>query len=277
MKSICRLLGAFVLLFSLISCTEKPTAAPPSIVEEISGVWRATDGTLMSIIFGDKKIRMLVGDIFIPVSLGDVDNVNKTVNMNVPLKTGKSDVWTLAQVWDKDKTSFHLRLTLGDGKQDEFSFIRKISTDDLNRIANLEARSTEGSVGAASKELATIATAAPEAQHADPVPSAPAIPETVSDEGSSQGQQAAAGTWSPSFDCAKAAVEAERLVCASKELSDADVKLARAYSEKEKIAADKAALKRSQIAWMKNERDVCYDTQCVLAAYQSRTGQLASQ
>jgi uncharacterized protein YecT (DUF1311 family) len=276
MKFILRLFVALMLLGSLVSCTEKANSSPTGIVDEMSGVWRAkSGGALVSIIYTDKKMRLLIGDDSIPISLGEVDNSNKTANMNVMLKTGKPGVWTIRQIWDKEKTAFHLQLTLHDGTQDELSFVRKISTDDLNKIANAEVRTATGSIDDAAKEAAAIATTAPQAQSVSPVSSAPLIVEPVSEHAPTAPIAPVPVTWAPSFDCSKASTEAERLICSSKDVSEADVKLARAYEEATKASADKGSLKRAQLSWVKNERDTCEDILCMLSAYKNRLIQLA--
>ena len=81
----------------------------------------------------------------------------------------------------------------------------------------------------------------------------------------------------PSFDCAKATKNAERMICSNKELAAADVKMAEAYKKvfhkSSKTAL--AALKREQNNWRKNVRDVCVDTVCMLSVYQDRISQLS--
>jgi uncharacterized protein YecT (DUF1311 family) len=280
MKIILRLFVAIMLLVSLVSCTEKANSSPTGIVEEMSGVWRAkSGGALVSIIYSENKMRLLIGDDSIPISLGEVDNINKTANMNVMLKTGKPGVWTIRQIWDKEKTAFHLQLTLHDGTQDELSFVRKITTDDLNKIENAEARTTSGSIDDAAKEAGAIAAAAPppppEAQPMSPVPPTSLIVEPAAEHATIASNAPTPVTWAPSFDCSKASTKAELLICSSKDVSEADVKLARAYEESTKASADKASLKRAQLSWVRNERDTCEGVQCLLLAYQNRLIQLA--
>lgn len=79
----------------------------------------------------------------------------------------------------------------------------------------------------------------------------------------------------PSFDCGKASTATERLICSSNELAQADVQLAQAYKAALGNAADKAALKKEQAAWLKNQRNVCTDANTMLKAYQERTSQLS--
>lgn len=279
----------------LAACGEKPTQTTVGILDEISGVWRASDSTMVSIIYADKQVRLLFGEDSVPVSLGEVDNTNKTANMNVTLANGKAGVWTIRQLWDKQKTTFHLQLTLHDGTQDELSFVRKISTDDLNKIANAEARTKSGSIGESAKTAQTVpATAPPEV--APVIPSSP-IPVVATPVVTTPAANAAnasvpaampaaepvasapvpptAMTWTPSFDCAKASTGPERLICSNKELSEVDVKLAQTYKLAANTSSDKESLRNAQNAWRKNERDACSDVNCMLAAYQNRIGQLS--
>lgn len=88
-------------------------------------------------------------------------------------------------------------------------------------------------------------------------------------------QPSAQMSFSPSFDCRKASTGSERLICSSKELSAADVKLAQAYKSAANVSSDKGILKSEQNAWRNNERDACSDIECMLAAYQNRLIQLS--
>lgn len=274
MKTTFRLFATLLLLVFVAACGEKSSSSSAGILEEISGVWRAKgDGTMVSIIYAEKKIRLLFGDDSLPVSLGEVDNANKTANMNVTLINGKPGVWTIRQIWDKEKTSFHLQLTLHDGTQDELSFVRKISADDLNKIANAEARTRPGSIGDAAKATEAVTPAAMPTQ-AQPAPTPPLVA-PVAEQAPIVPSAPASMTWAPSFDCAKVSTGSERLICSSKELSEADVKLSVAYKAAANISADKDSLRSAQNAWRKNERDACSDVQCMLGAYQSRLAQLA--
>ncbi|MBD9480380.1 MliC family protein [Pseudoxanthomonas sp. PXM02] len=76
----------------------------------------------------------------------------------------------------------------------------------------------------------------------------------------------------PSFDCAKAASEAEKLVCSDAELAALDRRLSARYREAKD--ADPAI----QRGWAKG-RDDCWKAQdarlCVLEAYQTRLAELA--
>lgn len=122
----CFLIAAFCLSF--LSCTK----SEGNFLKEISGVWRAkTDGAMITINNDANKLMLAIGDNVIPATVGAIDNVNRTVNLNVALNTGRPAVWTLKQVWDKEHKTFYLVMTLHDGTQDELSFVRMISTDDL--------------------------------------------------------------------------------------------------------------------------------------------------
>ena len=92
------------------------------------------------------------------------------------------------------------------------------------------------------------------------------------------GSTASVGTsnasWAPSFDCAKASTGSERLICSSRELSEADVRLAQIYRVAASDSSDRETLRNSQNAWRKDERDACIDAACMLAAYRKRIAQL---
>jgi hypothetical protein len=141
----------------LIANGQQSSKTPEELLDEISGVWRANnDGTLVTLVYSEKKIRLLFGDKSIPVSLGDVDKTYKTINLKVILETGKSGIWTIGEVWNKENTSFSLQITMHDGVQDDLYFVRKVSTDDLNRIARLETNSHSGAISETAKAAETV-------------------------------------------------------------------------------------------------------------------------
>lgn len=245
------------------------------LLDEISGVWGVQgEQGLFSIIYRDKKLSLLADDIAIPVVLGEIDNENKTVNLNVTLIDGKPGIWTLRQIWDKDHKSFHLQFTFHDGSRSNLTFVRKISTDDLNKIANAEARNQSNAISAAAtaKPVEAPPVQIPTEQSA---PVAPPTPALVTAPVVEQPQVATNITWAPSFDCAKVSTGPERLICSNKELSEADVKLSQTYKAALNSSPDKDSLKREQNAWRKNERDACADVICMSKAYQQRISQLS--
>jgi Tfp pilus assembly protein PilF len=148
---------SIVLLLALATAcgtNEQYTAAPsrpePSVLEQVAGVWRASqDGTMVSFVYAQSKFQMLVGDSVIPVTVGDVDQTNKTFNLNVVRADGKPAVWTVRQIWDTEGKSFSLGLTMHDGTQDHLSFVRRISTDDLNVFAAAQSKGGKDTIAAA--------------------------------------------------------------------------------------------------------------------------------
>jgi len=304
-----KLMGIFfvIVLLTQYGCNEQKK--PESVVEDITGVWKAeSEDTLMTIVYANHQAKILLGDTFMPMTLGDVDAVNGTVNFNgVIAATGKPAVWTVRQVWNHDKTSFTLKLTMHDGTQEDFGFVRKVSTDDLNRIASLETPANPGAgvsavaaqtVAPASAPITTVVAtstepaqplkvAVPEAPAAStpteatqPAAStntvAPAPGEVQSAIQSSTGSPTPAGSFAPSFDCAKVSNGPERLICNSQELSQLDVELGQAYKSLMEVTAesDKAETKREQIEWRRRDRDACSTADCVAKAYQDRIAEL---
>lgn len=251
------LMGVFLVIV-MCACNKKE--ASNGVLDEISGVWRAKkDGTMVSFVYTEKRMRMFIGDDPIPVTLGDIDNQNRTVNLNTSID-GKTGVWTVRQVWDKEHKSFHLQITLHDGTQDELSFVRKISTDDMNRFANAEAMSG-GAIG--------------NAVQTSNAPTSDSAGEPIQASGSNQNQTSPQSSWAPSFDCSKVSNGPERLICSNQELSEADVQLAQVYKAALKRSADKGALKQEQSAWLKDERNACSDVESMLHVYRARIAELS--
>lgn len=123
-------------LVLLTSCGEKSEVG---ILNEISGVWRVQDGSgLITITNINKKISLFIDEKEIPILLGNIDSENKTVNFNVSLQDNKTGILTLQQIWNKDNKGFYLKTTLPDATQFNLNFVRKISIDDLNKLANVK-------------------------------------------------------------------------------------------------------------------------------------------
>lgn len=72
-----------------------------------------------------------------------------------------------------------------------------------------------------------------------------------------------------SFDCEAAMERVENMICSDEALGALDYELDEAWSETIDVAADPAALMRSQRAWLRT-RNACRDSACVAAAYRER-------
>lgn len=79
-----------------------------------------------------------------------------------------------------------------------------------------------------------------------------------------------------SFDCGKAASKIEKLICSSPQTADADKQLAAAYSAAKAKSSDINALKAQQVEWMKQERNPCTDSTCLLKATEDRIQKLSA-
>ncbi len=85
-----------------------------------------------------------------------------------------------------------------------------------------------------------------------------------------------AKTFAPSFNCAKASINSELLICSNEELAKADVNLARIYRFTMSNTIYKETLKTTQKNWLKNIRDVCTDIKCMLDVYNTRINELSN-
>jgi uncharacterized protein YecT (DUF1311 family) len=81
--------------------------------------------------------------------------------------------------------------------------------------------------------------------------------------------------FAPSFDCAKASNNAEKMICGDRNLSSLDVQLHELYIASRDKVADKDKLKSEQVAWIKQAR-LCPDTVCLTKAFQDRIKQLSN-
>ena len=109
------------------------------------------------------------------------------------------------------------------------------------------------------------------------VPPTDAPPEPVAEQSASAAMPTPAAPVSPSFDCAKAGSEAEKLVCADNALAALDARLAEVYAAelaKPGASKDLAAMQRG---WVKG-RDDCWKADdnrvCVEESYRTRIAEL---
>ena len=83
------------------------------------------------------------------------------------------------------------------------------------------------------------------------------------------------GTAQPSFDCRKATMPAEKLICASPDLSYLDERLAQSYTAAVgELGMAGRCLRIDQTRWLREVRNVCRDEACLWQAYHFRLGEL---
>ncbi|SAL55215.1 hypothetical protein AWB70_04717 [Caballeronia cordobensis] len=131
-----------------------------ALLREISGVWNSSAPVgLTTIHFADNRLQILQGDTPLAVTLGDVDPDAETVNINTR-SGGKDEILTLRKVWNSDHTAYNLSLIGSDGMQESLGFVRRISNDDLNRIARLSVVKTPAPPPSQPVESTPVATSA---------------------------------------------------------------------------------------------------------------------
>lgn len=263
-------------------------AKKSALLSDISGVWNPDDNSgLWMLNYADNRFESVLGDNFMPVTVGDVDATNETVNLQFGGQDGQSHIITIRRVWDSAHTTFHLSATLWDGTQASLSFVRKVSSDDLNHIAQLEAAS-QHQAGQSSLASAVSATQAqPSPQSPPPVVAAPASDATdsarstsfiASSPAASSGPSqvaspaaapSAAGTiYQTSFDCGTAGSLPQYLICHDQTLAASDLSLAKTLDQARASARDQQAFAdRVRKQWNYRESH-CKDASCLTAWYQ---------
>lgn len=79
-------------------------------------------------------------------------------------------------------------------------------------------------------------------------------------------------TSNPSFDCGKATLRVEKMVCASDELAMLDRQLATSFEKAiAVVGAEASALRQDQVSWINQVNTSCGDPQCVGQALRDRT------
>jgi hypothetical protein len=81
-------------------------------------------------------------------------------------------------------------------------------------------------------------------------------------------------TFSPSFDCAKAAIPQEELICASRTLSELDKTIAQLYRASLDKSPDPSAVRADQSEWVKDERNFRTTAEELEASMKARVAQL---
>lgn len=78
----------------------------------------------------------------------------------------------------------------------------------------------------------------------------------------------------PSFDCAKATTQIEKMICADPKLAQADAATVALYKTALAASVNPDGFKQGQTNWRKNVRDACADAACLSRAYQERQREL---
>ena len=278
-----KMVGMILLCAFLVACgkseSDKSNASGSSstdskateLVRSVSGVWSVANSGLITIDFRNDQLQLIVDDEPKYVRLGDVDVANETVNLILKRTSDQKDIiWTLHRIWDTNKVSYHLELILDNGSRDELSFVRTITADDVNRIANLYSRSpNDTDVSTAAGQVENSGSPAPQPTEPAPASSSdngPATPSADSD-------QAQISNIPPSFDCTRAKSATEGMICANPELSADDAKMVTLYQQS--ISSGNAdEIQDVQRYWIKFVRNKCTDVVCLKSAYDRRTAQL---
>ncbi len=79
-----------------------------------------------------------------------------------------------------------------------------------------------------------------------------------------------------SFDCAKASTKIEHMICDNKDISRLDSQVAKLYKKGLAKSSNERLYRLQQVAWLKQERNICKDIACLYQAYTSRIDILGS-
>ena len=238
-----RWLCTLLTTLALTACWSSPPSTEAGFLQELSGVWQArADGMLVTLVAAPAQLHLMLGADYVPTELGAVDVSDKTANVVIRAGAELSGTWTFRQVWVAAQDGFILQLTRHDGGQEELTFVRNITPEDLSQLEVARGQGVSADESSAYEER----TAQP-----DP-----------------------ARSGSPSFDCDMATTGPEKLICASEELRTADVQVAQAFDATLALSQDKDALVAAHRAWRETERDACANVACLLAAHQVRLAQL---
>jgi uncharacterized protein YecT (DUF1311 family) len=246
---------------SAASATPGAADAKIALLHDISGVWNPSsdNGGLWTLNDAGNSFQIIMKDQFISATIGDIDTTNNTVNLKIQSSDGAEKIMTVqkgpgtdddgddgshaaqAKPASNGQINYSLTVTDGSGHVTALSFVHRIGSDDLGRLAQLQAQA-RGS--------------APPAPTSTPAPA-------NSDQ-----------TYATSFDCAKANSVPEYLVCHDSDLATADRDLSAIYQRARDAVDDKAALADlTRRQWNFREKN-CRDKACLLAWYQAESDTL---
>lgn len=245
------------------------------LLDQLSGVWRGADsGTLLYLPRDSQRLRMFIPEGEVPVRMGSVDVAEGTINLTVD-DGARQLVWTLSKVVERDGGSFHLRVTVDDGQQQDFSFVRAVSEEDQRHLrtlapaelrhAALAALVTGGEVPGISVDGEAVSEETGVSGDVD-APEADADVEAEADAS----VRIMAGDVAPSFDCSKQLNAAESLVCGDEEVAELDRRLSKAYRLVLSRSDQPEAERSIQMRWLADKRNACDTVVCLRKAYRQR-------
>jgi len=122
------ILGLFLLMTLLAGAGQFIGSTLPdndSLLADVSGVWRGSDGTIVTIDLVDTTNRNLqIQEVLFPVSVHQTDQINHVITVTATLDDEK-EIWTIQKLILEDET-FNILLTLSDGVQDQLTFVRNL-------------------------------------------------------------------------------------------------------------------------------------------------------
>lgn len=269
-------------------------SAATQLLTDVTGVW-SSDSGLITIDYLDNQFRFVVGDEPKQVKLGDIDTANETINLLLTRTSDNKEViWTLRRKWDEKHTSFNLVLITDDGSHSDLGFVRKITADDKNHLANLYAPVSQNSdVTAAASQLQSSG----DSEKLTPAPDAATTPDTSSapdaattpDAGATQPDANAEQSTSlppaevptpttaagPSFNCQSAKTAAETTVCNNPDLSQLDAQMAASFERAIQTQRSDLVIDQQKY-WLAFVRNKCPDPDCLRQEYKKRISQLTN-
>lgn len=278
------MLRAMCVAFALLLCAgcDSQTGPAPAealaavpdqdqLLAQLSGVWRGADsGTLLYLPRDARRLRMFIPEGEVVVRMGSVDVAEGTINLTLG-DGARPLVWTLSKVGERDGGSFHLRITVDDGRQQDFSFVRAVSEEDqrhLRTLAPAELRHAALAALVTGGEVLGISMDGEAVSEETAVAGDVDAPDPDGEADASV--RIMAGDVAPSFDCSKPLNAAESLVCGDEEVAELDRRLSKAYRLVLSRSDQPEAERSTQMRWLADKRNACDTVACLRQAYRQR-------
>ena len=111
---------AFALCMTFIGCS----GGSGNILADISGTWKGgNDGTMIEINLAGEQNFLKIGEKTVEATVKNVQN--DLIFLDVKADNGKTEKWTLMQVWNDNGSAFDLAFNQN-GTKDKLTLVKKL-------------------------------------------------------------------------------------------------------------------------------------------------------
>lgn len=101
--------GLLLLLFLLAVCGCS-TSGGDDMETQMSGQWKRSQGDTMKIDLTKDTASLTIDGHVYPVVIDKIDKMGNTIELNVQIEDGKTEKWSIHQMWNDNGSDFNLTL-----------------------------------------------------------------------------------------------------------------------------------------------------------------------